>query len=108
MGAVDLKSMEGNSRIWPANGWSSSSVHGVGRERESELRESDGVGAGWVEEDGLAFNAAYGVAGEGSMAGTWRRPMILGHGVDETECVADRPPSQADRPQGWALHHPTP
>ena len=33
----------------------------------------------------LAFNAAYGVAGEGSMAGTWRRPTILGHGAGETE-----------------------
>ena len=37
------------------------------------------------EEDVLAFNAAYGVAGEGSMAGTWRRPMILGHGAGEIE-----------------------
>jgi len=32
----------------------------------------------------LAFNAAYGVAGEGSMAGTWLRPTILGHGAGET------------------------
>ena len=61
-----MKSMERSSRIRPASGSRSSVVHGVGRVRESELREreSDGVGAGWVEEDGLAFNAAYGVAGE--------------------------------------------
>ena len=59
MGAVDLKSMEGNSQIRPANGRSSRSAHGVGRERESETRERTrdevGVGEGKVR----AFNAAY-------------------------------------------------
>ena len=62
MGEVDLKSMEGNSRIRPANGRSSRSAHGVGRERESEPREREKewahVGGGEV----LAFNAAYGMA----------------------------------------------
>ena len=59
MGAVDLKSMEGSARIRPASGRSSSSIHGVGRERESETRERTrdevGVGEGKVR----AFNAAY-------------------------------------------------
>ena len=62
MGAVDLKSMEGNARIQPANGRGSRAVHGVGRERESELRERERVRE-WerVGEEGvLAFNAAYG------------------------------------------------
>ena len=61
MGAVDLKSMEGNSRIRPANGRSSCSAHGVGRERESEPREREKgrVGAGgW--RDVRDFNSAYG------------------------------------------------
>ena len=40
---------------------------------------------GWVEEDGLAFNAAYGEVQESSTVGTWRRPTILGHGAGGTE-----------------------
>ena len=51
MGAVDLKSMEGTSQIRPANGWRSRAVHGVEREGECTEgeRESERVGAGWVE-----------------------------------------------------------
>ena len=78
--------MEGNARIRPANGRGSRAVHGVGRERESEPRERERERE-WArmgEEDVLAFNAAHGVAGEGSMAGSWRRPRILGHGAGET------------------------
>jgi len=57
-----LKSMEGSAWIRPVSGRSSSSVHGAGRERESEPREREWA---WVgEEDVLAFNAAYGVAEE--------------------------------------------
>ena len=59
-----MKSTEGSARIRPASGRSSSSVHGAGRERESEPRERVREWA-WVgEEDVLDFNAAYGVAGE--------------------------------------------
>ena len=57
-----MKSMEGSTRIRPANGRSSRSVHGVGRERESETR---GRTREWVRVDGeevLDFNAAYGMA----------------------------------------------
>ena len=53
-------------------GGRSSVAHGVGRERESDPRERVCVRE-WArvgEEDVLAFNAAHGVAGEGSMAGT--------------------------------------
>ena len=64
MGAVDLKSMEGSSRIRLANGRSSSSAHGVGRERESETRERMREWARVGEEKVCAFNAAYGMAGE--------------------------------------------
>ena len=70
----------------------------MNRERE-RVREWARVG----EEDVLAFNAAYGVAGEGSMAGTWRRPTILGHGAGETEPSRTVCPSQADHPRGRAL-----
>ena len=93
-------------------GGRSSVAHGVGRERESEPRERERERERvreWArvgEEDVLAFNAAYGVAREGSMAGMWRRPTILGHGVDETECVADRPPSQTVRKAG--RYNPSP
>ena len=100
MGAVDLKSMEGNTRIRPANGRSSSSARGIGRERESETRERTrdelGVGEGEVR----AFNAAYwdGRA-KGSTADTWWRSANLCLLVGEAERVrADRPGSQADCP----------
>jgi hypothetical protein len=46
LGAVDLKSMEGTARIRLANGRGSRAVHGVGRERESEPRESERMGVG--------------------------------------------------------------
>ena len=55
------------------------------------------------EDDVLAFNAKYGVAGEGSMAGTWRRPTIHGHGAGENRAVADHPPYPVDCPRGRAL-----
>ena len=61
-----MKSMEGSSRNRPASGRSSSSVHGAGRERESEPIERKRVRE-WArlgEEDVLTFNAAHGVAGE--------------------------------------------
>ena len=38
-GCGDLKSMKGSAQIRPANGRSSRSAHGVGRERKSEPRE---------------------------------------------------------------------
>ena len=58
------------------------------REKGRERENGRGVGG----RDVLAFNSAYGMAREGWMAGTWRRPTILGHGTGETECVADRMP----------------
>ena len=80
MGAVDLKSMEGNSRIRPANGRSSRSAHGVGRERESEPREREKewahVGGGKVH----VFNAAYGDGqrrARGSARGGDRRTSVM-------------------------------
>ena len=80
MGAVDLKSMEGSSRNRPANGRSSSSVHGVGREGESELREREEewarVGGGKLP----AFNAAYGDGQRralGSARGGDRRTSVM-------------------------------
>ena len=85
-------------------GGRSSVAHGVGRERESEPRERLREWARVGEEDVLAFNVAYGVAGEGSMAGTWRRPTILGHGAGETEPSRTVRWSQADCPRGRALH----
>ena len=57
-----MKSMEGSSRIRPANGRSSSNAHGVGRERESETRERTREWARVGGEEVLAFNAAYGMA----------------------------------------------
>ena len=55
-----MKSMEGSTRIRPANGRSSRSAHGVGRERESETRERTREWARVGGEDVLVFNAAYG------------------------------------------------
>ena len=98
-----MKSTEGSARIRPASRRSSSSVHGAGRERESEPRERVREWAQVGEEDVLAFNAAYGVAGEGSMAGTWRRPTILGHGAGKTEPSRTVHRSQADCPRDRAL-----
>ena len=46
----------------------------------------------------LAFNVAYGVAGEGSMAGTWRRPTILG-----TEQVKQSRRGPSAAPSGLSL-----
>ena len=104
MGAVDLKSMEGSSRNRPANGRSSSSVHGVGRERESEMREREReMRSGWVKGRYASSMWRTGMAGEDSMASTWRRPVILDHGAGETEPSRDRPPSQADCPLGAVL-----
>ena len=54
--------MEGSTRIRPANGRSSRSAHGVGRERESETRERTREWARVGGEEVPAFNAAYGMA----------------------------------------------
>ena len=82
-----MKSMEGNSRIRPANGRSSRSAHGVGRERESEPRERERVGAGgWWEVARLQCGVR-GWPEESSRVGTWWRPTNLGHGVVETESL---------------------
>ena len=61
--------------------------HGVGRERESELRERERVRE-WARGGWRAvrdFNAAHGEGRESSTVGTWWRPTILGHGAGETE-----------------------
>jgi hypothetical protein len=85
LGAVDLKSMEGNSRIRLVNESSSRSAHGVGRERESEPRERERVGAGGWREVARLQCGVRGWPEESSRVGTWWRPMNLSHGVVETE-----------------------
>ena len=91
MGAVDLKSMEGNSRIRPANGRSSRSAHGVGREGESELRERERVGAGGWREVARLQCGVRGWPGKRLDAGTWRRPANPCLWVGEAErALADR------------------
>ena len=87
MGAVDLKSMEGSVRIQPANGRSSRSAHGVGRERKSEPRERESkrVGTGGWRGGARLQCGVRGWPGTSSTVGTWRRPTNLGLGVVETE-----------------------
>ena len=79
-----MKYMEGSARIRPANGSRSSVVHGVGRERESELRERGRVGAGGWRGDVRLQCGVLGWPGMSSTVGTWRRPTNLGLGVVET------------------------
>ena len=101
MGAVDLKSMEGSSRNRPANGRSSSSVHGVERERESELRERGRVGAGGWRGVVRLQCGVLGWPGTSSTVGKWRRPTNLGLGVVETEpSWTVRSPKQTVREAG--------
>ena len=82
-----MKSMEGSSQNRPANGRRTSSVHGVGRERESELRERERgrVGAGGWRGVVRLQCGVLGWPGTSSTVGAWRQPTNLGLGVVETE-----------------------